>query len=387
MPHLEHIGLAVENPKAVAQLYETLLGIRPYKQEGVEREGVKTHFLSAETAKLELLEALGPESPVARYLEKRGEGLHHLAFEVADIHAHMHCLREAGFTPLSDEPRPGADGKLIFFLHPKETHGVLVEFCQSVPTPFTPSFLPYRDGHLAVYELGNPAHPPLVVLHGAAGSIMLETEPLVRQLEPHFHLFALDFAGHGASDAFEDFPLSNDLFIDNVLALLDFFDLGTTHLFGFSLGGYVALRLAQTHPHRLNNIAVHGTNIRWNRHLVTRMAARLDADLLTARYPAIVQRLEEFHGDWRDLFERVIRFVQTLPTQDETYKALARIEHPVLVSAVDRDDLFPPGVPLALHHTLPNSSLALLPGNRHALRDLDAGLYARLLLRHFGSDE
>lgn len=134
MIRLEHIGIAVRDADAITELYEQLLGLRPYKAETVEREGVRTHFLQAGTAKLELLEALGPDSPVAKYLDKRGEGLHHLAFEVADIHAEMQRLRDLGFTPLSDEPRPGADGKLIFFLHPKQTHGVLVEFCQSVNT-------------------------------------------------------------------------------------------------------------------------------------------------------------------------------------------------------------------------------------------------------------
>ncbi len=132
MIRLEHIGIAVRDAAAVASLYEQLLGHGPYKAETVEREGVRTHFIQAGTAKLELLEALGPDSPVAKYLERRGEGLHHLAFEVDDIHAEMQRLRDLGFTPLSDEPRPGADGKLIFFLHPKQTHGVLVEFCQSV---------------------------------------------------------------------------------------------------------------------------------------------------------------------------------------------------------------------------------------------------------------
>ncbi|HMB92899.1 MAG TPA: methylmalonyl-CoA epimerase, partial [Rhodothermales bacterium] len=179
MPHLEHIGLATADPEAVAALYEMLLGVQPYKRERVDREGVQTHFISAGSTKLELLEALSPDSPVARYLEKRGEGLHHLAFEVDDIHAHMATLREKGFTPLSDEPKPGADGKLIFFLHPKQTHGVLVEFCQSVATPLVPTQIPYQDEHLTVYERGHTANPTLVVLHGAAGATLLETAPLI----------------------------------------------------------------------------------------------------------------------------------------------------------------------------------------------------------------
>ena len=94
MTRLEHIGIAIEDAEAVARLYEELLGLAPYKQETVEREGVRTHFIAAGTAKLELLEALGPDSPVAKYLTKRGPGLHHLAFEVADIHAALDRLRK-----------------------------------------------------------------------------------------------------------------------------------------------------------------------------------------------------------------------------------------------------------------------------------------------------
>lgn len=133
MAHLDHIGLAVHNVEEVARLFHRLLGFEVYKTERVERQGVVAHFLSAGSAQLELLEALGPDSPVARYLKARGEGVHHLAFEVKDIHDHMQRMRDRGFTPLSEVPVPGADDKLIFFLHPKETHGILIEFCERVP--------------------------------------------------------------------------------------------------------------------------------------------------------------------------------------------------------------------------------------------------------------
>ena len=386
MPQLEHVGIAVEDPDAAARLFEVLLGVRPYKHERVDREGVQTHFIAAGQAKLELLEALGPESPIARFLEKRGEGLHHLAFEVDDIHAHMQRLREHGFDPLSDEPRPGADGKLIFFLHPKMTHGVLVEFCQSTPTPWTPTAIPYRDEHLAVYEHGNPQRPPLVVLHGLAGSTMLETEPLVRHLEPHFHVLAFDFAGHGSSGTYEDAILSVDFLADNIRGVLDHFGLEQAHLFGFSIGGYVALRFALLHPHRAARLAVHSANVDWNAELAEAMNARLDAAMLETQYPAIAQRLDQFHGNWRRLLARANRMIIRLPAHRQTHHALHQIDHPALVSAIDQDDLLPLGVPFSLHRALPNSILAILPGTRHAFRDLDPALYTRLLLSHFEGD-
>ena len=386
MPHLEHVGIAVGDPEAVARLYETLLGTRPYKQERVEHEGVQTHFLAAGTVKLELLEALGADSPVARFLEKRGEGLHHLAFEVRDIHAQMQRLRELGFTPLSDEPRTGADGKLIFFLHPKETHGVLIEFCQSKPASFTPTQVAYRDEHLAVYERGHPERPPLVVLHGAAGSTTLETEPLIRHLEPHFRVLALDFAGHGASGSYDDVVLSVDFLADNIRGVLDFYGLEQAHVFGFSIGGFVALRFALMHPQRAGKLAVHAANVDWTDELAAAMNARLNAAMLTSRYPAIAQRLEEFHTNWQRLFARVNRMITNLPIHKQTQHALHRIDHRVLVSAVDEDDLLPLGVPFSLHRALPQSTLAILPGTRHAFRDLDPALYIRLLLQYFEAD-
>ena len=386
MLHLDHVGIAVDDPEAAARLYETLLGISPYKQERVEHEGVQTHFLAASTAKIELLEALGADSPVARFLEKRGEGLHHLAFEVRDIYAQMQRLRERGFTPLSDEPHPGADGKLIFFLHPKETHGVLIEFCQSQPASLTPTPVPYRDEHLAVYERGHPEGLPLVVLHGAAGATMLETEPLIRHLEPHFRVFALDFAGHGASGSHNDVVLSIDFLADNIRGVLEFYGLEKAHIFGFSIGGFVALRFALMHPQRAGKLAVHAANVDWNDELAAAMNARLDAALLTSRYPAIAQRLGEFHTNWQQLFTRVNRMITNLPVHKQTQHALHRIAHPTLVSAVDEDDLLPLGVPFSLHRALPQSTLAILPGTRHAFRNLDPALYTRLLLQHFGAD-
>lgn len=132
MKNVEHIGIAVQNLEAANTLFAKLLHVDPYKQEAVESEGVTTSFFQKGETKIELLEATRPDSPIAKFLEKRGEGIHHLAFEVTDIRAEITRLKAEGFTPLNEEPKRGADNKLVAFLHPKGTGGVLVELCQSV---------------------------------------------------------------------------------------------------------------------------------------------------------------------------------------------------------------------------------------------------------------
>jgi len=127
---IEHLGIAVRNLESANKLFAALLGTEHYQQEAVEREKVTTSFFQMGGSKIELLEASDPESPIAKFIEKRGEGIHHIAFEVEDIRATIKRLKEEGFHLLSDEPKPGADNKLIAFLHPKSTNGVLVEICQ-----------------------------------------------------------------------------------------------------------------------------------------------------------------------------------------------------------------------------------------------------------------
>lgn len=129
MRKIEHLGIAVNNLKEANELYTKLLGVEPYKQESVEREGVTTSFFKIGESKIELLEASNPESPIAKFLEKRGQGIHHIAYAVDDIKAEMKRLQDEGFVLLSDEPKPGADGKVVVFLHPKSSGGVLVELC------------------------------------------------------------------------------------------------------------------------------------------------------------------------------------------------------------------------------------------------------------------
>lgn len=130
--HVEHIGIAVKDLADANGLYNRLLGRDPYKEEIVEREGVITAFYQVGETKVELLQATRDDSPIARFIEKRGEGIHHIAFEVEDIRAEMERLKAEGFELLREVPVPGADNKLICFLHPRSTKGVLVELCQSV---------------------------------------------------------------------------------------------------------------------------------------------------------------------------------------------------------------------------------------------------------------
>jgi methylmalonyl-CoA/ethylmalonyl-CoA epimerase len=132
LTNVEHIGIAVKDIKISNLLFSKLLDVLPYKQELVEKEGVTTSFFKINQTKIELLEATNPESPIAKFIEKRGEGIHHLAFEVADIVAEMQRLEAEGFTLLNTTPKRGADNKWVCFLHPKGTNGVLVELCQEI---------------------------------------------------------------------------------------------------------------------------------------------------------------------------------------------------------------------------------------------------------------
>jgi methylmalonyl-CoA/ethylmalonyl-CoA epimerase len=132
MNKVEHIGIAVMDIKTAGHIYEKLLNTTVYKTETVEREGVLTAFLQTGPNKIELLQALNEDSPIAKFITKKGEGIHHIAFEVDDIVAEMERLKQEGFVLLNDVPKPGADNKLVCFVHPKSANGVLIELCQSI---------------------------------------------------------------------------------------------------------------------------------------------------------------------------------------------------------------------------------------------------------------
>jgi methylmalonyl-CoA/ethylmalonyl-CoA epimerase len=129
--NVDHIGIAVKDFKNANSLFYNLLGVENYKVENVVSEKVATSFFQVGETKIELLQALSDESPIAKFIEKRGEGIHHIAFEVEDIYKSIAELKEKGFLFLNEEPKEGADNKLICFIHPKSANGVLVELCQA----------------------------------------------------------------------------------------------------------------------------------------------------------------------------------------------------------------------------------------------------------------
>ncbi len=132
MYKIDHIGIAVANLSASIPLFEKLLNTPCYKTEVVESEYVNTGFFQTGESKVELVEGYAPVSPIKKFIEKKGEGLHHIAFEVEDIEAEMQRLQNLGFTLLNDKPKKGADNKLVCFLHPKTTNGVLIELCMTI---------------------------------------------------------------------------------------------------------------------------------------------------------------------------------------------------------------------------------------------------------------
>ena len=134
MRKIEHIGIAVKDLSKADEVYEQLLGVAPYKHEQVKSEHVTTSFFRVGPNKIELVQSDHPDSAISKFIEKRGEGLHHIAFDVPDIVAEMNRLKALGFRLLNEEPKKGADNKLICFVHPKSANGVLIELCQEIPS-------------------------------------------------------------------------------------------------------------------------------------------------------------------------------------------------------------------------------------------------------------
>lgn len=132
MKKIEHIGIVVNDLASASIIYEKLFGASAYKKEEVASEGVKTAFFRCGPNKIELIEATNPESSIAKFIAKKGEGIHHIAFEVEDIHFEISRLKKEGFVVLNEVPQKGANNKLIAFLHPNSTNGVLIELCQEI---------------------------------------------------------------------------------------------------------------------------------------------------------------------------------------------------------------------------------------------------------------
>lgn len=379
---LDHVGIALATPEQEA-LFRRLLDAAPYKTETVEREGVATTFFGdggerGAAPKLELLEATRDDSPVATFVERRGPGIHHLAFEVPDLEAEMARVCDAGFRLLADAPKSGADGKWIVFLHPKDTAGVLVELVQSVRQTEWVDIESAR-GRLAVQVSGPEDAPPLVVLHGALGSTELETDRLVRVWERSFRVHALDFLGHGRSgDAPDDVPTWDDYTAD-VMALLDHFALRDVRLFGFSMGGGITIATTLAHPGRVSRLAVHGVNVQWDGREVELMVGPMDEARMEAEHPFWARRLAEVHGAerWRRLVGQMIGFTRALPECHMTDADLARIACPTLVSHGDRDRFFDVRHSVGLYRVIPDARLWVIPDLDHPMQGVDVPTFAR----------
>lgn len=384
MPHLEHIGIAVKESSGVEDFLYDLLGLRSYKTEAIREHDVRATFLSAGTAKLELLESTAPDSTIAKHLTRRGEGIHHLAFEVEDIFETFRAVQELGLDPVEEAPRPGADGRQVFFLHPRQTHGILIELCQDTNPPLEPTFVEYRGERLATYRAGNPARPPIVILHGALGATELETRGLFEELAQDHFVIAIDFPGHGASDDVEDLPLNLEGLADVVLTVMDAEDLETTSLFGFSFGGNVGLTVAREQPSRIQRLISHGANPFWRAH---RTPELFDPEQIEEEHPAWAQRLDLVHGtqQWRRTAARFLAAVEGRTGTLLTEELVRAVERPVLVTGGDRDPLTPLTDTMRLFELLPNSQLAVLPNTAHPFQHVDAQTYARHVRAFLGS--
>ncbi len=371
LDRIDHIGVAVDDLGEALTLYGRSLGMPEVHRETVPAQGVEAALLDVGESHVELLAPLSEDTPVGRFLAKRGPGLHHVAFEVDDLPAVMARARAAGFTPLTDEPLRGADGKRIAFLHPKATGGVLVELCEPAPE-WARLDVPFEGGHLAAFVAGPADAPPLLVLHGALGSTAVQTVCVARRWASDFRVYALDFLGHGASDAFPDTPFTADGFGANVVALMDVAGLARAHVFGFSLGAAVALHTAARHPERVDRLALLGTNVQWNpdeaRAMTAAMAAALDDP--ASHWGRL---LADAHGEdrWRGLAERMIRFTRELPAHRVSDSVLAGVRAPALVVHGDRDRYFDVRHAVHLRHVLPQARLWVIPGLDHPIQRAD----------------
>ena len=373
---LDHLGIAADS--AASALFERLLGAAPYKTEVVGTQGVRTIFFgdggeAGAAPKLELLESVAEGSPIAKFLSARGPGLHHIAFEVDDLEVEMARVAGLGIRLLSDTPQPGADGKRIVFLHPKDTAGVLVELCASTPDVPRPLAIPWEDREMHGWTMGSPEAPPLVALHGAMG-----TADQLGRFAPawaeHFRVIALDLPGHGAS--LDPEPMTWARFASGVIAVLDYLKLEDVRLFGYSLGAGVALEVARQRP--VSRLALHATNTQWTEREVERMTAGL-----TDMPAGVEAHMAASHGGlWRDAVERMVAFSQGLPHDWIHDDALAAITAPALVSIGDRDGLFEVEHALHLARALGDARLWVIPGAEHALSTLDADAFARTVAAH-----
>lgn len=252
MAHLEHIGIAVHDAATVTQVYNDLFGLTPYKAETVTSEYVRTHFIQVGQTKLELLEALDPASAIATFIDKRGPGLHHLAFEVENLDAQIARLTALGYKPLQANPKAGADSKQIVFLHPKQTQRVLIELCERIEAPLSVTPISADSITLSSYAFGRHDRPAILALPVAEASVQTVVAPLLNQLEKHFFCVAFDE------------PPSGTNMDDSIRTVLSHYKLDNVHLFAFSNRAADALAYAQEHPEHIDKLVLHAPAVPTN---------------------------------------------------------------------------------------------------------------------------
>ena len=235
MLKLEHIGIAVEDGSAASLTLKKLFGTAPYKEESVVREGVKTLFIDAGGPKLELLESIAGDSAVAKFLGKRGEGLHHIAVEVDDIEAHFDRVQREGFTVLSEGPVDGADGKRVFFVHPRDCHGILVEFCRQVRPTWRNAEVQRPHGTVSTYSAGSARATPVLLLHDQGSSANEDFSELLPTLERSMHVVAFDAPGYSTHEHAK--AVLNSHFVQKDALVV-----------GKGLAAEAAVQMAQTYP-------------------------------------------------------------------------------------------------------------------------------------------
>lgn len=213
MTKLEHVGVAFDDVEAALTIIRELLREESYKSETIERDAVRTHFIRGGGAKLELLQALDDSSSLARFLRKRTGGLHHLAFEVDDLDATHRRLAQTGFRLLDDAPRAGADGQSIFFVDPRDTGGVLFEFCRRTRSILRSFVAETPSGTYRIRLCGRPGNPVLLVLDHDFEDL----DAFAALLEPSIFFLALDGTGAGRTER-QDVAAD---FLKDIAAVLD----------------------------------------------------------------------------------------------------------------------------------------------------------------------
>lgn len=249
MLKLEHIGIAVEEGSVGALTFERLFGAAPYKHEPVAQEGVETIFIDAGGPKFELLESTDSDSTIARFLKKRGEGLHHIAVEVEDIGAQFDRLRREGFTVLSEAPVEGADGKQIFFVHPRDCHGVLVEFCQQTRPTWMRAEIEMTHGVVTTYSAGSTHAAPVLLLHDQNSSATKDFDELLPTLERSMYVVAFDAPGHGGARGWDAGTGILSGAAKHARAVLTWYHVdGPAVIVGRGLAAEAAVQVARSYP-------------------------------------------------------------------------------------------------------------------------------------------